>query len=106
MPSSVNVGARPMSARNRAYSSGLRPWLATRASVISGSAPLKISESSVTLDSLRYRRRRPGAMGAKRVGAVLSHAKAATLFQLGFVMAGFGGVLAEPIAAFVAAGNR
>jgi hypothetical protein len=45
-------------------------------------------------------------MGAKRTSAVLSQAKAATLFQLGFVMAGMGGVLAEPIAAFVAAGNR
>src|SRR6266513_1639970 len=36
MPSSVNVGARPMSDFRRAYSSGLRPWAATSAGVIRG----------------------------------------------------------------------
>src|SRR3979490_2345171 len=37
IPSSVNVGTRPISLRMRSYSSGLRPWLATSSGVILGS---------------------------------------------------------------------
>src|SRR5262249_41712900 len=37
MPSSVNVGTRPISFRIRSYSSGLRPWEATSSGVIWGS---------------------------------------------------------------------
>src|SRR5262249_58550919 len=37
MPSSVTVGARPMSARIRAYSSGFRPCAAASSGVMSGS---------------------------------------------------------------------
>src|SRR5579872_4646910 len=37
MPSSVNVGMRPISFRMRSYSSGLRPWAATSSGVIWGS---------------------------------------------------------------------
>src|SRR4051812_33287594 len=37
MPSSVKVGALPISFRMRAYSSGLRPWDATSSGVIWGS---------------------------------------------------------------------
>src|SRR3954454_12451014 len=37
MPSSVNVGSRPISCRIRSYSSGLRPCSATSSGVISGS---------------------------------------------------------------------
>src|SRR3954453_15469015 len=37
MPSSVNVGALPISLRMRSYSSGLRPWDATSSGVICGS---------------------------------------------------------------------
>src|SRR5215510_7539760 len=36
MPSSVKLGVRPMSARRRSYSSGLRPWAATSAGVMLG----------------------------------------------------------------------
>src|SRR6202048_1573695 len=36
IPSSVNVGTRPISLRMRSYSSGLRPWLATSSGVICG----------------------------------------------------------------------
>src|SRR5215472_5693185 len=38
MPSSVKVGARPISLRSRAYSSGLSPCAATSAAVTLGSA--------------------------------------------------------------------
>src|SRR5581483_8851742 len=34
MPSSVNVGSRPMSLTMRSYSSGLSPWAATSSGVI------------------------------------------------------------------------
>src|SRR5947209_7993742 len=37
MPSSVKVGARPISARMRSYSSGFRPCAATSSGVIAGS---------------------------------------------------------------------
>ena len=37
MPSSVKLGTRPISFRMRSYSSGLRPWPATRSGVIWGS---------------------------------------------------------------------
>src|SRR3954452_24358832 len=37
MPSSVKVGALPISFKMRAYSSGLRPWEATSSGVILGS---------------------------------------------------------------------
>src|SRR6476661_9729288 len=37
IPSSVNVGTRPISLRMRSYSSGLSPWLATSSGVILGS---------------------------------------------------------------------
>ncbi len=36
MPSSVNVGSRPISDRSRWYSSGLRPWAATSSGVMPG----------------------------------------------------------------------
>src|SRR5262249_25820387 len=39
MPSSVNVGVRPISLRMRSYSSGLSPCAATSAAVTLGSAP-------------------------------------------------------------------
>src|SRR4030081_3832044 len=37
IPSSVNVGTRPISFRMRSYSSGLRPWEATSSGVMWGS---------------------------------------------------------------------
>ena len=42
MPSSVNVGLRPISATSRAYSSGLRPCATARASSTLGSVALKV----------------------------------------------------------------
>src|ERR1700734_3402752 len=36
IPSSVNVGTRPISLRMRSYSSGFRPWAATSSGVICG----------------------------------------------------------------------
>src|SRR5437016_1701384 len=41
MPSSVKLGTRPISAKMRSYSSGLRPWAATSSGVIFGSSGLK-----------------------------------------------------------------
>src|SRR5262247_2697006 len=37
MPSSVKLGARPISLRSRSYSSDLRPWAATSSGVMGGS---------------------------------------------------------------------
>src|SRR3984957_4791493 len=42
MPSSVNVGTRPMSSRMRAYSSGLSPCSATSSGVMAGSSGIMV----------------------------------------------------------------
>src|SRR3984957_13351776 len=46
IPSSVNVGTRPMSSRMRSYSSGLRPWAATSSGVICSSLRIVIALSA------------------------------------------------------------
>src|SRR3979409_392277 len=49
MPSSVNVGARPISFRMRSYSSGLRPWEATSSGVILGSLGIMLLNADLSL---------------------------------------------------------
>src|SRR5258705_1298226 len=58
MPSSVNVGARPISALRRSYSSGLRPWAATSAGVNLGGALTAMSGKALPPP---FRRDRPAA---------------------------------------------
>src|SRR5262245_58300792 len=60
MPSSVKVGVRPMSARMRSYSSGLRPWAATSAGVMRGGlgGVLTAMPGELLTSPFRERRRR------------------------------------------------
>ena len=54
MPSSVNVGGRPMSARMRAYSSGLSPCAAAKSGVTLGSIGLTMRSVPKLAPSLRW----------------------------------------------------
>src|SRR5258708_20707858 len=58
IPSSVSDGARPISARMRSYSSGFRPWAATRAGVISiFASSIQVGQSSAFLLLIRFARK-------------------------------------------------
>src|SRR5215207_5131664 len=60
IPSSVNVGVRPISALMRSYSSGVRPWAATSADVMRG-----VFASIVTTNNLVPWRLHPSARRAQ-----------------------------------------
>src|SRR5882757_4417475 len=49
IPSSVNVGTRPISFKIRSYSSGLRPWDATSSGVILGSLGIMLLKRDLSL---------------------------------------------------------
>src|SRR5450432_3132335 len=108
MPSSVKLGTRPSKATKREYSSGLRPWLATIASVISGSVALNRRRPLWVPKGLDTSALPPTQWPTLRQGPLrgLSHSRGGRLFQLRFIVTGFrGAALPSPVAAFVAARN-
>src|SRR3954468_25096693 len=59
MPSSVMVGVRPISARMRSYSSGLRPCSATTSGVICGSVGIIEEAAASEAESRRHAGQEP-----------------------------------------------